>query len=340
MNKKILLNSRPNGVPTLQNFKLIEADLPKIEDGEIVVKVIYFSLDPYMRGRMNDAKSYAKPVALGEVMEAGGVGEVIESRSPSYKPGDIVVGPTGWQEYSALGDKFVRKIDPSLAPISTSVGVLGMPGLTAYSGLMTFGKPCEGESIVVSAASGAVGSVVGQIAKLKGCHVIGVAGSDDKCEYVISELGFDKCLNYRNDNFRQDLISSCVSGVDIYWENVGGTTFEAVLPLMNDFGRIPVCGLIAHYNQTDLPMRKDRLPVLFRNILTKRLLLRGFIVWDLKEQEEEALSSLTSLVSEGKIKYKEDLVEGIESAPEAFIGLLEGKNFGKLLVKTDLQSNH
>ena len=334
MNKQILLKSRPQGLQTLQNFNFVESDVPKPMQGEILLKVIYFSLDPYMRGRMNDAKSYAKPVELGDVMEAGGVGEVVESNSSKFKVGDIVSGMTGWQEYSVLSDKFVRKIDPDLAPISTSLGVLGMPGLTAYCGLMSFGKPKSGEQGVVSAASGAVGAVVGQIAKLKGCTVIGVAGENAKCDYVINELEFDDCLNHRDENFKSRMREVCSSGVDIYWENVGGITFEAILPLMNEFGRIPVCGLIAHYNQTDLPVSKDRIPVLFRSILTKRLSLRGFIVWDLKDQEEEALKQLSSWVLEGKIKYKEDVVEGIESAPEAFIGLLEGKNFGKMLIKT------
>lgn len=339
MNKKILLSSRPQGIPTLKNFKLDEGDVPKISEGEILVKVIYFSLDPYMRGRMNDGKSYAKPVGIGEVMEAGGVGEIIESKSLLFKSGDIVQGSTGWQEYAALNENFVRKIDPDAAPISTSLGILGMPGLTAYCGLMEFGKPKSGETIVVSAASGAVGSLVGQISRIKGCKVIGVAGGSTKCDYVVNELHFNSCLNHRDKNLKSLLSDTCMAGVDIYWENVGGITFEAVLPLMNDFGRIPVCGLIAHYSQTDLPFRKDRLPALFRSILTKRLSLRGFIVWDLKEREKEGLQQLSSWVKSGEIKYKEDIVEGIESSPEAFIGMLEGKNFGKMLIKTAPKMN-
>jgi NADPH-dependent curcumin reductase CurA len=289
-----------------------------------------------MRGRMNDAKSYAKPVEIGDVMEAGALSQVVESKSKDFKVGDFVEGRTGWQDNPTVDTRELRLIDPSMAPLSTSIGVLGMPGTTAYVGMHNFAKPQKGETVVVSAASGAVGATVGQIAKIYGCRVVGVAGSEEKCNFTKSELGFDECINYKNDDFKDKLKLACPNGVDIYWENVGGKTFDNVMPLLNDYARIPVCGLISLYNATSMPGGdKDRLPLLFRQILTKRMMIKGFIVFNHYDQREESIIALSNWIKEGKIKYKEDFVDGLENAPNAFIGLLNGKNFGKLVVKVN-----
>jgi len=318
MNTKILLNERPHGEPNLGNFKTVQEDIRTPKDGEVLLKTIYMSLDPYMRGRMNDAKSYAKPVEIGEVMEAGALSQVIESKSNLFKVGDFVEGRTGWQDNPTVNEKELRLIDPEMAPLSTSIGVLGMPGTTAYVGMHNFAKPQEGETLVVSAASGAVGATVGQIGKIYGCRVIGV------------------CVNYKDPDFKEKLKSACPDGVDIYWENVGGVTFDTVMPLLNDYARIPVCGLISLYNATSIKGgEKDRLPLLFRQILTKRMMIKGFIVFNHYDQREESILALSKWIREGKIKYKEDFVEGLENAPNAFIGLLNGKNFGKLVVKVN-----
>ena len=336
MNTKILLNERPHGEPKLSDFKTVKEDIIKPNDGEVLLKTIYMSLDPYMRGRMNDAKSYAKPVEIGEVMEAGALSQVIESKSKLFKPGDFVEGRTGWQDNPTVDEKKLRLIDPKMSPLSTSIGVLGMPGTTAYVGMHNFAKPQKGETLVVSAASGAVGATVGQIGKIYGCRVVGVAGTDDKCEFTKTELGFDDCVNYKDADFKDKLKSACPDGVDIYWENVGGITFDTVMPLLNDYARIPVCGLISLYNATSLKGgEKDRLPLLFRQILTKRMMIKGFIVFNHYDQREESIIALSKWINEGKIKYKEDFVEGLENAPNAFIGLLNGKNFGKLVVKVN-----
>jgi len=336
MNTKILLNERPNGEPTLQNFKTVKVDIKSPEEGEVLLKTIYMSLDPYMRGRMNDAKSYAKPVGIGEVMEAGALSQVIESKSNKFKVGDFVEGRTGWQDNPTVSANDLRLIDPTMAPLSTSIGVLGMPGTTAYVGMHNFAKPQKGETLVVSAASGAVGATVGQIGKIFGCRVVGVAGSEDKCNFTINELGFDDCVNYKDQEFAEKLKAACPEGVDIYWENVGGITFDNVMPLLNDYARIPVCGLISLYNATSLKGGEtDRLPLLFRQILTKRMMIKGFIVFNHYDQREESIIALSNWIKEGKIKYKEDFVEGLENAPNAFIGLLNGKNFGKLVVKVN-----
>ncbi len=336
MNTKILLNERPHGEPKLGDFKTVKEDIIKPNDGEVLLKTIYMSLDPYMRGRMNDAKSYAKPVEIGEVMEAGALSQVIESKSKLFKPGDFVEGRTGWQDNPTVDEKKLRLIDSKMAPLSTSIGVLGMPGTTAYVGMHNFAKPQKGETLVVSAASGAVGATVGQIGKIYGCRVVGVAGTDDKCEFTKTELGFDDCVNYKDADFKEKLQSACPDGVDIYWENVGGITFDTVMPLLNDYARIPVCGLISLYNATSLKGgEKDRLPLLFRQILTKRMMIKGFIVFNHYDQREESIIALSKWINEGKIKYKEDFVEGLENAPNAFIGLLNGKNFGKLVVKVN-----
>jgi len=258
---------------------------------------------------------------------------VLESRSSNFHEGDIVFGSGGWQDYWASEGKALRKIDPQLAPISTATGVLGMPGVTAYTGLLNIGQPKKGETVVVAAASGAVGSVVGQIARIKGAQTVGIAGSAEKCKFVTEKLGFDDCVNHNSPDFAEALKTACAEGIDVYFENVGGKVFQKVLPLLNDFARIPVCGMISHYNATELPPGPNLTPLLMRDILVKRLTFRGFIVWDFASQEKEALTELAKWIKEGKLHYREDIVEGLENAPEAFMGLLEGKNFGKLVVR-------
>jgi NADPH-dependent curcumin reductase CurA len=307
--------------------------VPEPGAGQLLSRTIYLSLDPYMRGRMSDAPSYTPPVAIGDVMTGGTVGQVVQSKLDGFAPGDIVVGYGGWQEFSLFKAGEVSKVDPAQAPISTALGVLGMPGMTAYTGLHEIGKPQAGETLVVAAASGAVGAVVGQIAKIKGCRVVGVAGSKAKCDYVVNELGFDACLDHHASDFAGALAAACPKGVDVYWENVGGQVFDAVLPLLNRFARVPVCGLIAWYNATELPPGPDRMPLLFRSILTKRLTIRGFIVWDFSALEDKFRCEVGQWVREGRVRYREDVREGLENAPQAFMELLEGGNFGKLLVR-------
>ena len=333
INRQVVLASRPNGKPQANNFTIADAPIPAPEDGQVLSKTIYLSLDPYMRGRMNAGKSYADPVEIDEVMSGGTVGQVIESKHSSFSAGDFVFGYGGWQEFWLQDGKKLKKVDPQLAPISTATGVLGMPGVTAYTGLLNIGQPKKGETVVVAAASGAVGSVVGQIARIKGTRVVGIAGTPEKCEFVKEELGFDACVNHSLQDFAENLKSACPNGIDVYFENVGGKVFEKVLPLLNNFSRIPVCGIISSYNATQLPAGPNLTPLLMRNILVKRLTFRGFIVWDFDSQEEEALTQLSNWIKEGKIRYREDIVDGLENAPEAFMGLLEGKNFGKLVVR-------
>jgi NADPH-dependent curcumin reductase CurA len=333
-NKRIVLAARPEGAPKGSDFEMVEEPVATPGDGEMLCRTIYMSLDPYMRGRMNDSKSYVPAVQIGEVMTAGAVSEVMESNVEGYSAGDIVVGLTGWQEYAiANGRGGMRKVDPTHGPISTAVGVLGMPGMTAYTGLMNIGEPKEGETLVVAAASGPVGATVGQIAKIKGCRVVGIAGSAEKCAFVTDELGFDACLNHRDPDFPAALAAACPDGIDIYWENVGGAVFEAVLPLLNQFSRVPVCGMIAHYNATSLPEGPNKIPILMRQVLTNRILIRGFIVFDYHDQEGEFLDAVSGWIRDGRLHYREDIVDGLDNAVSAFQGLLEGKNFGKLLVR-------
>ncbi len=332
-NRKILLASRPSGEPTPDNFKLVEAETATPGAGQMLLRNIYLSLDPYMRVRMNAGQSYARPVDVGEVMEGRAVGEVLESKLPGYEVGDIVFAPIGWQEYAVSDGTGARKIDPSLGPLSYALGNLGMPGLTAYAGLLKIGQPQAGETLVVAAASGAVGSVVGQIGRMKGCRVIGIAGGEEKCRFVKEDLGFDECLDHRQPELAERLKAACPSGIDVYFENVSGPVFDAVLPLFNNFARIPVCGLIAHYNATELPPGPDRLPLLMQNILIKRLTFRGFIVSDFVSQFPEFLADMAQWMKEGKVKYKEDVSDGLENAPQELIGLLRGKNFGKKIIR-------
>jgi NADPH-dependent curcumin reductase CurA len=331
-NRQILLASRPNGEPTEGNFKMAEQEIPVPTGGEMLLRTVYLSLDPYMRGRMNAGKSYVRPVEVGEVMEGGTVCEVVESKRPGFSPGDIVVARSGWQEYALSDGTDVVKFDPALAPISFGLGVLGMPGMTAYTGLLTIGQPKSGETVVVAAASGAVGSVVGQIARIRGSRVVGIAGSEEKCRYTKEELGFDECLDRRQRDFPAKLKAACPRGIDVYFENVGGAVFDAVLPLLNNFARVPVCGLIAHYNDTELPSGPDRLPLLMQTILIKRLTCRGFIVWDFADQHPKFVKEMSAWLKSGEVHYKEDITEGLENAPRELIGLLSGKNFGKKLI--------
>ena len=333
INRQIILVKRPSGKPQPADFSLVDASVPVPEEGQVLCKTIYLSLDPYMRGRMNDSKSYADPVKINEVMTGGTVGQVLKSRSTNFQQGDIVYGYGGWQDYWASEGKALRKIDSELAPISTATGVLGMPGVTAYTGFLNIGQPKKGETVVVAAASGAVGSVVGQIALIKGARAVGIAGSEEKCKFVTEEFGFDACVNHNSPDFAEALKNACLDGIDVYFENVSGKVFETVMPLLNDFARIPVCGLIALYNATELPPGPNLTPLLMRDILVKRLTFRGFIVWDFAAQEKEALTELAKWIKEGKLHYREDIVDGLENAPEAFMGLLEGKNFGKLVVQ-------
>jgi NADPH-dependent curcumin reductase CurA len=328
INRQILLKSRPQGAPGLDNFELTETAIPEPGDGELLMRTRYLSLDPYMRGRMSAAKSYAKPAAVGAPMVGGTVGEVVTSRHPNYAAGDIVLGYGGWQDYALSSGAGLRKLDPAAAPVSTALGVLGMPGMTAYVGLTEIGQPKPGETVVVAAASGAVGSVVGQIAKIKGCRAVGIAGGTEKCRFVTGELGFDACVDHRAPDFAQQLEAACPQGIDVYFENVGGAVQQTVWPLLNDFARIPVCGLIAQYNAaTPMPG-----PDMF-SVLRKRLLLRGFIVSDFAAKQGDFLRDVGEWVRSGRIKYREDVVDGLEQAPAAFLGLLQGKNFGKLLVR-------
>jgi NADPH-dependent curcumin reductase CurA len=333
MNRQVVLAARPHGEPKESDFRLVETPVPEPGQGQMLLRTIDLSLDPYMRGRMSAGPSYAAPTEIGEVMGGGTVCRVEASHLSGFQVGDLVEAYTGWQEYALSDGRGVRKLDPSLAPISTALGVLGMPGMTAWTGLMNIGQPKAGETVVVAAASGAVGSLVGQLAKLKGCRAIGVAGGEPKCRYVVDELGFDACIDHRGNDFPDALQAACPSGIDVYFENVGGAAFDAVLPLLNNFARLPICGLIAHYNATGLPTGVDRVPLLMRQVLTKRLTLRGFLVFDFASQQPDFLAEVGPLVHHGRIKYREDIVEGLENAPRALIGLLRGENFGKLIVR-------
>jgi len=332
LNQRLVLASRPVGEPQETDFRMEQAAMPVPGPGQVLVRTIWLSLDPYMRGRMSDAPSYVPPVAIDAVMTGGTVSEVVESHADGLQPGDLVEGRTGWQAYAAVDAKELRRMERGPLPSSTALGVLGMPGMTAYCGLLNIGQPKPGETVVVAAASGPVGSMVGQIAKLHGARAVGIAGGAEKCAYVRS-LGFDDCIDHRGPDLPDRLKQACPKGIDVYFENVGGAVWEAVFPLLNPFARVPVCGLVSHYNQTTLPPGPDRSLGLMRAVLTKRLLIRGFIVFDFASQEAEFLQAVSKWVEAGQIKYREDIVEGLEQAPAAFIGMLNGKNFGKLLVR-------
>jgi NADPH-dependent curcumin reductase CurA len=330
--KRVVLVSRPVGEPKPSDFRVEDCALPVPGAGEVLVRTIWLSLDPYMRGRMSDGPSYATPVPIGGVMEGGTVSEVIASNNPGFAKGDIVLSRAGWQTHAVSDGKGLTKIDPELGPVSSAVGVLGMPGMTAYTGLLDIGKPQAGETVVVAAASGAVGSAVGQIAKIKGARAVGIAGGDDKRRYVKEELGFDDCLDHRDPNLAAKLKEACPKGIDVYFENVGGAIFEAVFPLLNTFARIPVCGLIAQYNDTEASVPKWASSMM-RTVLTKRLTIRGFIVSDFAARRPDFLRDMSQWVREGKVRHRECVTEGLDNAPAAFMGLLKGANFGKQLVR-------
>jgi len=334
INRRIVLNARPAGSPTRTSFRMDELAIPVPAAGEVLLRTIYLSLDPYMRGRMSDAPSYAPPVAINEVMVGGTVSCVEASLNPDYQPGDLVLGYGGWQDYALSDGRELRKLDARAAHPSFNLGILGMPGFTAYMGLLDIGRPKKGETAVVAAASGAVGSVVGQVAKISGCRMVGIAGGPEKCRYVVEELGFDACIDHRSADLQRQLALACPKGIDVYFESVGGKVFDAVLPLLNACARIPLCGLVAHYNDSGLPQGPDRLGLLTATILKKRLKMQGFIIFDdYAPRFPEFFSQMSAWLAEGKLKYREDIIDGLENAPEAFIGLLEGKNFGKLIVR-------
>jgi hypothetical protein len=334
VNKQILLVSRPSGEPAVENFRLVEAPLPELRDGDVLVRHHYLSLDPYMRGRMNDAKNYAAPQALNEVMIGGTVGQVVASKNTAFSVGDQVVGSGGWQQYSRVGADqrgALRKVDTSRVPMSAYLGVVGMPGVTAWYGLNEIIAPKPGETVVVSAASGAVGGVVGQLAKAAGCRAVGIAGGAEKCDYVVRELGFDACIDHKAHgdlrSFSAALRQACPQGVDGCFENVGGMGLDAVMQQANAFARVAMCGMIAGYNGVPIPMAAPQL------ILTNRMKVQGFIVSEHMQLWPQALKELGERVASASLKYRETITQGIERAPEAFLGLLKGRNFGKQLVK-------
>jgi len=332
-NQKIVLASRPTGEPTPDNFKLVEAEIGEPAKGQVLLRSVYLSLDPYMRGRMNAGPSYAAPVEIGDPMQGQAVCEVVQSAHADYAAGELVLAPIGWQTCALSDGAGVQKIDAALRPVSHALGLLGMPGLTAYTGLLNIGQPKVGETLVVAAASGAVGSVVGQIGKILGCRVVGIAGGEEKCRYVMDVLGWDDCLDHREADLPKRLKAACPKGIDVYFENVGGAVFEAVLPLLNNFARVPVCGLIAHYNTPGLPTGPDRLPLLMQHVLVKRLTIRGFIVFDFANLYGQFLADMLTWKRDGHIQYKEDITDGIENAPQEFIKLLRGGNFGKKIIR-------
>jgi len=330
VNRQITLAARPAGMPKLTDFKLVELLVPSPKPGEMLVRVLYLSVDPYMRGRMNDVKSYAPPVQIGEVMGAGAVGKVLASENPQFRAGDIVEGFFGWQQYAISDGKGVRKIDPKLAPISTALSVLGMPGLTAYFGLLEIGKPRSGETVVVSGAAGAVGSIVGQIAKIQGCRVVGIAGSDQKVAWLREELGFDGAFNYKTtSDYVAKLDELCPKGVDVYFDNVGGSITDAVFRVINTGARIVVCGQIAQYNAE----KPETGPRLLGHLIVKQARAEGFLVFQFAARYAEGLKPMAEWLRAGKLKYREQFVDGIENAPRAFIGMLQGENTGKQLVR-------
>jgi NADPH-dependent curcumin reductase CurA len=327
-NRQVLLKQRPTGMPTTADFAIADSPMLDPAEGEVLVRGIYLSLDPYMRGRISAARSYAKPVEIGGVMEGRVVGQVARSRDPAFREGDYVVGGFGWQLYSAVPGKSLLKLDPAEAPLSTALGVLGMPGLTAYVGLNEIGRPQKGETVVVSAASGAVGAVAGQLAKQAGARAVGIAGGADKCRCVETEFGFDAAIDHRTADLGAALDRACPNGIDVYFENVGGAVQQAVFPRLNDFGRMIMCGMVAEYNDVD-PRPGPNLISAVR----KRLKIQGFIVSDQWQRWGEYRAMAAPLVKSGALKYREDIVDGLDRAPEAFIGLLQGRNFGKLLIR-------
>lgn len=330
---RIVLAARPKGKPVDTDFRIEKLPVPAPGKKELLLQTRYLSLDPYMRGRMDDKKSYAQPLQIGDVMTGESVAEVIHSTISDFPTGTFVLAPTGWQTHSLSDGKNLRKIDTKIAPVTTSLGVLGMPGFSAYCGLRLIGQPKAGETVVVAAASGPVGSLVGQLAKLAGARAVGIAGGLDKCKFVKEVLGFDEVVDHKSSQFEQTLTAACPLGIDIYFENVGGLIWQAVLPLLNKFARVPVCGLISLYNGVPAEDLKNSAAATMRQVLTKSLNIRGFINYDYPEYYPDFLKLVGPAVQSGKIKYREDIVDGLEKAPRAFMGMLEGKNFGKLIIK-------
>ncbi|MFC4277040.1 NADP-dependent oxidoreductase [Achromobacter aloeverae] len=331
--RRIVLAARPQGEPKETDFRSETFTLGEPEPGQVLLESLYLSLDPYMRGRMSDAKSYAPSVALGQTIVGEVVARVLASAAPGYAVGDLVLAHAGWTTHALMDAKGLVKIDPATAPLETRLGVLGMPGFTAYAGLREIGRPRAGETVVVAAASGPVGSLVGQLAKRDGARAVGIAGGADKCAYVKKELGFDAVIDHRRDDMAQALAAACPDGIDVYFENVGGAVWEAVFPLLNAFARVPVCGLIADYNGTSAPSGDLTVPGLMRGVLTKRLTLRGFINYDLEFYREDFLREVGAGLRDGTIRHTEDISVGLDSAPQAFMGMLKGRNFGKVLVR-------
>ncbi len=330
INKQILLAKRPEGTPDKDTFKFVETEIKKPGDGEILIRTIYVSVDPYMRGRMVDAPSYVPPYQLDDVLGGGAIGEVVESKSQRFAQGDIVIGSYGWQSYYKAKEDEVRKIDKDIAPISTHLGILGMPGLTAYFGLLDIGKPKEGETVVISGAAGAVGSVVGQIAKIKGARVIGIAGTDEKNQYLKEELHFDEAINYKTtSNLQEDIAKACPNGIDVYFDNVGGEISDAVHVNLNKYARISICGAISSYNLEG----EDIGPRIQTTLIKKSVLMQGFTLGDFADRFAEGSQALAQWLQEDKLKYEETIKEGFDNIPEAFLDLFEGNNIGKLLVK-------
>jgi NADPH-dependent curcumin reductase len=331
---QIRLASRPVGEPQDSDFAVVTTELPEVGEGQVLLRTVYLSLDPYMRGRMSAAKSYAKPVEVGDVMVGGTVCEVLESRAPNRAAGDLVLAFAGWQTHAVVDAQHTRRLDPAAAPVSTALGVLGMPGFTAYAGLLEIGRPQPGETVVVAAATGPVGSAVGQIARVKGARAVGIAGGPEKCRALTEEFAFDAAVDHRSPTFREELEAATPDGVDVYFENVGGPVTDAVVRRLNKFARIPVCGLVSGYNATEAPPGPDRLPAFLSRILTLSLTVRGFIQDEfVPTRHDDFLRDMTGWVRDGSVRYREDIVDGLERAPEAFRGLLAGRNFGKLLVQ-------
>ena len=334
INRRFLLNERPHGAPDANTFRLERASIPAINEGEILLQTIYLSLDPYMRGRISAAKSYAEPVALNAVMDGGCVARVVASKNPAYAVGDWVLSYHGWQDFAVSNGAGLTALGANPPHPSHALGVLGMTGFTAYMGLLDIGKPQAGETVVVAAATGAVGAMVGQIAKLHGCRVVGIAGGADKCAYAMDVLGFDACVDHKDAALNELLAAACPQGIDVYYENVGGAVFDAVLPLLNTNARVPLCGLVSAYNATELPAGPDRMGLLMHTMLTQRITMKGFIIFDdYAHRYPEFFSAMSAWLADGKIIAKEDVVDGLEAAPAALTGLLEGKNFGKLIVR-------
>ena len=334
-NRQIVLAKRPEGAPDANTLRLETGGIPKPGKGEMLLRTVYLSLDPYMRGRMSAAKSYADPVEIGGVMTGQVVAQVMQSDCEGFKPGDFVLAPSGWQDYAVSDGTQVLNLGAEPQNPSWSLGILGMPGYTAYAGLLQIGEPKPGETVVVAAASGPVGATVGQIAKIKGCRVVGIAGGPEKCAHVVETLGFDACIDHRAEDFADQLAAVCPEGIDVYFENVGGKVLYGVLPLLNPFARMPVCGMVAWYNLTGLPDGPDHGPQILSTILRMKVKVQGFIIFDSFPISlyQEFAREMTGWLAEGKIKYKEQLVDGLEAAPDALYDLLEGRNFGKMVVK-------